>query len=536
MAVAGRLGGGRACQRPVIQSLLNARRSIHILQTAHRPKLLQLAGVVEKCLPSIHLQQARLFHPSWSNLKKDYYETLGVSKNASAKDIKKAYYQLAKKYHPDTNKDDPKASQKFQELSEAYEVLSDDTKKREYDAWGATREQMGNAGRGHPGAGGFGGQQWDFHSQVDPEELFRKIFGDFGQRGGGGFGGDFDQNFEESRFGFGASQEVAMNLTFQQAARGVNKEITINTVDTCPVCGGARAAPGTKAVRCPQCHGTGMETISTGPFVMRSTCRQCQGTRMYIPHKCVECNGKGSTVQRKTISVPVPAGVEDGQTVRMQVGGRELFITFRVSRSDYFRRDGADVHTDCWVGLTQAVLGGALRVQGIYEDLTVRIPPGTSSHTRIRLNGKGIRRVNSHGYGDHYVHIKIKVPDKLDDRRKALFQALAEMESGGAGTVDGVTGTKDGARVSTDELGGLLERIRAALSPPAPGEETGSGAAESGSGAAESSGAAANSENSTSGESTASSSGDTTAPSGDGAASERDSEHSEEKRKRREHG
>ncbi|XP_037070451.1 protein tumorous imaginal discs, mitochondrial-like isoform X2 [Pollicipes pollicipes] len=440
MAVTSRVRVGRAAQLPLLQNLLNPRRAFHALSFTQQRKVLLSHEDARKCLPTF--QQNRMFHPSWpSSAKKDYYDILGISRNASAKDIKKAYYQLAKKYHPDTNKDDPKAGQKFQELSEAYEVLSDDTKKREYDAWGATREQMGNAGRGQPG--GFGRQQWDFQSQVDPEELFRKIFGDFGQRGAG-FGDSFDQNFEESRFGFGASQEVAMNLTFQQAARGVNKEITINTVDTCPVCGGARAAPGTKAVRCPQCHGTGMETISTGPFVMRSTCRQCQGTRMHIPHRCVECNAKGSTVQRKTISVPVPAGVEDGQTVRMQVGGKELFITFRVSRSDYFRRDGADVHTDCWVSLTQAVLGGASRVQGIYEDLTVRIPAGTSSHTRVRINGKGIRRVNAHGYGDHYVHIKIKVPERLDERQRALFTALAELESGGSGSVDGFTHDKDG--------------------------------------------------------------------------------------------
>jgi len=162
--------------------------------------------------------------------------------------------------------------------------------------------------------------------------------------------------------------------------------------------------------------------------------------------------------------------------VRMQVGGKELFITFRVSKSDYFRRDGADVHTDCWVSLTQSVLGGGVRVQGIYEDLHVRIPPGTSSHTRVRLTGKGIRRVNAHGHGDHYVHIKIKVPDKLDDRQRALFTALAELESGGAGSTQGVTRDKDGdladkplasseeqTKTEIESQEGILSKIKRAI-------------------------------------------------------------------------
>lgn len=270
-------------------------------------------------------QNSRLFHSSRVNQSKDYYKILGVAKNSSAKDIKKAYYQLAKQYHPDTNKSDKNAGQKFQEVSEAYEVLSDDTKRKEYDTYGQTSEHMHRTGGGggfNRGADAFS-QNWQFRSTVDPEELFRKIFGDAQFRSN-----SFD-DFSESQYGFGGAQEVVMNLSFAQAARGVNKDINVNIVDTCPVCSGSKCAPGTKPGQCQYCNGTGMETISTGPFVMRSTCRYCQGTRMYVKYPCGECEGKGQTVQRKKVTVPVPAGIEDGQTVRMAVGRKELFVTFK---------------------------------------------------------------------------------------------------------------------------------------------------------------------------------------------------------------
>ncbi|XP_058053494.1 protein tumorous imaginal discs, mitochondrial isoform X1 [Anopheles bellator] len=391
------------------------------------------------------LRNCRTFYTSNILHKKDYYGTLGVTKNASPKEIKKAYYQLAKKYHPDTNKDDPDAGRKFQEVSEAYEVLSDDTKRREYDTFGQTSEQMGRSG-GRPGAGagpqGFS-QNWQFRSTIDPEELFRKIFGD------GGFQSGFD-DFSDSKFGFGGAQEITMNLTFAQAARGVNKDIDVNVVDTCMKCSGSRCEPGTKPGKCQYCNGTGMETISTGPFVMRSTCRYCQGTRMYIKYPCLECGGKGQTVQRKRVTVPVPAGIEDEQMVRMNVGSKEIFIKFRVEKSRYFRRDGADVHTDASISLSQAILGGTIRVQGVYEDQTIQIAPGTSSHTLINLSGKGLRRVNSYGSGNHYIHLKIQVPTKLTPKQKALIQAYAELEEDTPGQIMGVTFKTDGKSSTSD--------------------------------------------------------------------------------------
>ncbi|CAG4961020.1 unnamed protein product [Colias eurytheme] len=380
--------------------------------------------------------QHRLIHTTSSlDARADYYKVLGVSKNASAKDIKKAYYQLAKKYHPDANKSDPDAPKKFQEVSEAYEILSDENKRKQYDTYGTTSDQMGDMG-GPGGTDGFT-HQWQYKSTIDPEELFRKIFGD------AGFKSEAFGDFAESKFGYGAAQEVIINLRFTEAARGVNKDININVVDICPKCQGSRCELGTKAIKCTYCNGTGMETFSRGPFVMRSTCRHCHGTRMLIKFPCVECEGKGSSVQRKKITVPVPAGVEDGQTVRMSVGSNEIFVTFKVESSNYFRRDGPDVHTDCTISVSQAILGGTVRIQGLYEDHTLQIVPGTSSHSTIRLSRKGMKRVSQHGYGDHYVHIKIQVPKTLSDKQKALMYAFAELEEDTPGQIHGVSFDRD---------------------------------------------------------------------------------------------
>jgi DnaJ family protein A protein 3 len=418
-------------------------------------------NVVANKLCKNDLQQNRTIHTTNSLHAKDYYEVLGVARNSSAKDIKKAYYTLAKKYHPDTNKNDPDAQKKFQEVSEAYEVLSDETKRKEYDTYGQTTEQMGRQGF-HPGAGagpqGFS-QQWQYRSTIDPEELFRKIFGDFRSGTGSGM---FD-DFSESQFGFGGAQEIVMNITFAQAARGVNKDIDINVVDTCMKCRGSRCEPGTKPGKCQYCNGTGMETISTGPFVMRSTCRYCQGSRVYIKYPCTECDGKGQTVQRRKVTVPVPAGIENGQTVRMNVGNKELFITFKVEESKYFQRDGADVHTEAEISLSQAILGGTIRIQGVYEDQTIQIMPGTSSHHRIHLKGKGLKKVNGYGNGDHYVHLKIIIPKKLSNKQKALIQAYAELETDTPGQILGVTFKNDGTKESYSEPQELTEMLREVL-------------------------------------------------------------------------
>ncbi|KAF4092597.1 hypothetical protein AMELA_G00022750 [Ameiurus melas] len=361
--------------------------------------------------------------------KQDFYQVLGVPRTASQKEIKKAYYQMAKKYHPDTNKDDPKAKEKFAQLAEAYEVLSDEMKRKQYDTYGTAGFEAGRAGAGQQ-------QYWSSGTSVDPEELFRKIFGEFSSaRGFGDFNGIFDQ-----------PQEYVMELTFAQAAKGVNKEITVNVEAACQRCDGKGHEPGSKVQHCNHCNGTGMETVNTGPFVMRSTCRRCGGRGSVITSPCVACKGTGRSKQRRTVMVPVPAGIEDGQTVRMPVGNKEIFITFRVQKSPVFRRDGADLHSDVQISLAQAILGGTVRAQGLYETVNLSIPAGAQADQRIRLSGKGIPRVSGYGYGDHYIHIKIKVPKMLTDRQRALIMSYAEDETDVEGTVNGVTTTTTGKR------------------------------------------------------------------------------------------
>ncbi|MBN3275897.1 DNJA3 protein, partial [Polyodon spathula] len=369
------------------------------------------------CAASFHTSAS---HPN----KQDFYQVLGVPRSSTQKEIKKAYYQLAKKYHPDTNKDDPKAKEKFAQLAEAYEVLSDEVKRKQYDTYGSAGFDPGQAGAGSQ-------QYWRGGASVDPEELFRKIFGEFSGSQFGNMNSMFDQ-----------PQEYVMELTFTQAAKGVNKEIAVNIEDSCQRCDGKGHEPGTKVQHCHYCSGTGMETINTGPFVMRSTCRRCGGRGSVMVTPCISCRGSGQTKQRRTVVVPVPAGVEDGQTVRMPVGKKEIFISFRVQKSPVFRREGADIHSDLFISIAQAILGGTARAQGLYE--TVNITVGIQGDQRIRLSGKGIPRVNSYGYGDHYVHIKIRVPKRLTDRQRSLITSYAEDETDVEGTVNGVTDTAAG--------------------------------------------------------------------------------------------
>ncbi|XP_063048613.1 dnaJ heat shock protein family (Hsp40) member A3a [Engraulis encrasicolus] len=386
-------------------------------------------------VPSPHVICTSSFHTTAWKGKQDFYQILGVPRTANQKEIKKAYYQMAKKYHPDTNKDDPQAKEKFAQLAEAYEVLSDEGKRKQYDTYGAAGFDASQAGGGQQqywrGGGG---------TTMDPEELFRKIFGEF-SGGARGFGDIFGDNNI-----FDRPQEYVMELTFTQAAKGVNKEINVAIDASCQRCDGKGSEPGSQAQHCHNCGGSGMETVNTGPFVMRSTCRRCGGRGTVISDPCRSCQGTGQTKQKRTVMVPVPAGIEDGQTVRMPVGKKEIFITFRVQKSPVFRRDGADIHSDVLITVAQAILGGTVRAQGLYETLNLSIPAGIQADQRIRLSGKGIPRVSGYGYGDHYVHIKMKIPKILTDRQRSLIMSYAEDESDIDGTVNGVTNTTTGKR------------------------------------------------------------------------------------------
>lgn len=254
-----------------------------------------------------------------------------------------------------------------------------------------------------------------------------------------------------------------MDITFEESARGVSKELMVTLLDNCPRCKGSGNAPGTRPDRCTQCHGTGMETVSTGPFMMRTTCRKCHGKGNFNRNPCGECKGSGQVKGKQKVIVPVPPGIENGQTVRMPVGKREIFITFRVAKSNYFRRQGADVHTDANISIAQAALGGTIRVKGVHEDLNVQIQPGTGSHTRLKLAGKGIQKVSGYGFGDHYIHIKVQIPKVLDAKKKAILQAYAETEMDTPGTVNGFTYDKKGHKVIMEDSDGLVTEIRDAL-------------------------------------------------------------------------
>ncbi|VDM33340.1 unnamed protein product [Hydatigera taeniaeformis] len=369
------------------------------------------------------IKLARPIHVSAQALVKDYYKILGVSKGASQSDIKKAYYQLAKKYHPDINKSDKSAAQKFAEVSEAYEVLGDEEKRRSYDSFGGT-----SPGGFSSSTGGFE----NFTSRFDPEELFRRIFrdSDFAyQEWSSG-----DRNFAESIFGFNTTREVVINLSFEDAARGVTREVAINVVVPCTTCEGSRCQPGTGMTTCPKCSGSGQETVSTGPFVLRTTCRRCSGTGSVVRYPCRACNGTGQTIGREQVKVAIPPGVEDGQVLRVSVNSgrkgshcqsaQELFVTVRVESSPNFRRDGADVHSNVTITLAQAALGGKIRIPGIYEQVLVTIPPGSSSHDRIRLPGK------------------VLFYRRLSELQRALLLAFAETETNVKGSVDGVVSTE----------------------------------------------------------------------------------------------
>eukprot|EP00069_Balaena_mysticetus_P020157 bmy_02790T0 len=430
--------------RPPMGGVVGASLGRSLSVTAFAPSLgARGPGALLTLRPSVSLTGVKSypflctasFHTSAPLAKEDYYQILGVPRSASQKEIKKAYYQLAKKYHPDTNKDDPKAKEKFSQLAEAYEVLSDEVKRKQYDTYGSAGFD--------PGAGSSGQSYWKGGPTVDPEELFRKIFGEFSSSSFGDFQSVFHQ-----------PQEYIMELTFNQAAKGVNKEFTVNITDTCERCDGKGNEPGTKVQHCHYCGGSGMETINTGPFVMRSTCRRCGGRGSIVTSPCVVCRGAGEAKQKKKVVIPVPAGVEDGQTVRMPVGKREIFITFRVQKSPVFQRDGADIHSNLFISIAQAILGGTARAQGLYETINVVIPPGTQSDQKIRMSGKGIPRINSYGYGDHYIHIKIRVPKRLTSRQQSLILSYAEDETDVEGTVNGVTNTSTGGSTMDSSAGG----------------------------------------------------------------------------------
>ena len=356
--------------------------------------------------------------------KRDYYEVLGVSRGASEDEIKKAYKKMARKYHPDLNPGDKTAEGKFKEVNEAYEVLSDADKKARYD-------QYGHAGVDpNFGAGGFGG---GFDGSFDFGDL-GDIFGSFF---GGGFGGGRRTNPNAPQRGESIRMSIA--ISFEEAAFGCEKAVTVERYETCDTCHGNGCAPGTSPEVCPDCHGTGTVQVRRqtpmGVFATSSPCPKCGGKGRIIHQPCKDCRGSGMVRKKKTIQASIPAGIDNGQTISIRGQGNagknggpagDLLITITVRPHELFRREGTSVLCEAPITFTQAVLGAELEIPTIDGKVKYTLPEGTQSGTTFRLKGKGIPSINGRGRGDQYVTVYIETPKNLNKEQKEALKKFAE--------------------------------------------------------------------------------------------------------------
>ncbi|MCB1106944.1 MAG: molecular chaperone DnaJ [Chlamydiia bacterium] len=364
----------------------------------------------------------------------DYYEVLGLSKGASSDEIKKAYRKLALKYHPDKNADNPDAEKKFKEVSEAYEVLSDDKKRQIYDQYGS--DALNGAGMGG-GPGGF--------SSSSMEEALRTFMGAFG---GGGSEGDIFGSFFGQGFGGGGqeyarqgvSKKAQISISFEDAAKGIEKEIAITNYAECSKCkgNGARSPQDIKA--CTTCHGSGHVHQSRGFFSMSSTCPHCHGSGKVISIPCTECHGAGKVKQKQKIKVPIPAGIDDGMRLKMagygdagEHGGPpgDLYVYIRVKPHDIFSREGDDLILKLPVSLTEAALGCKKELPRLQSKKPVRltIPSGTQTGKILRIKGEGLKNVHGHGKGDLLIHVHVETPVNLSSKQKELLEEFQETET-----------------------------------------------------------------------------------------------------------
>jgi len=347
--------------------------------------------------------------------KRDYYEVLGVAKNASDDDIKKAYRKLAMKYHPDRNPDNKDAEEKFKEAKEAYEMLSDASKREAYDRYGhAGVDPNAGAGAGGAGFGGFG-------------DVFGDIFGDIFGGGGGGQRGGRNGVYR------GADLRYAMEITLEQAARGYETEIRVPSWDSCDTCKGTGAKAGTKPQTCRTCSGQGAVRVQQGFFSIQQTCPTCRGSGKTIADPCTACEGVGRVKRTKTLQVRIPAGIDDGMRIRSAGNGEpginggppgDLYVEIHLKEHAVFKRDGDDLHCEVPVGITLAALGGAMKVPTLGGDAEIELPEGTQTGKTFRLRGKGIKGVRSSVAGDLYAHILVETPVRLTDKQKQLLREL----------------------------------------------------------------------------------------------------------------
>ena len=359
--------------------------------------------------------------------KRDYYEVLGVPKTASEAELKKAYRDLAKKYHPDTHPDDKEAESKFKEASEAYAVLSDAEKRKQYDQFGHAAFENGGAG------GGFGG--FDFSGFGGFGDIFGDLFG-------GGFGRRASSNPNQPIKG--ANLRTSVRLTFEEAVFGCEKEIRINTDDECPHCHGTGAKEGTKPETCTRCGGSGQVVSEQQSLfgMMRSVsdCPTCRGAGTVIKEKCSYCRGTGYISSSKLISVRIPAGIDEGQSVRIREKGEpgrnggprgDLLVEAVIEGSRYFSREGTNIFSTCEISMTQAALGDKLHIRTVDGEVEYELKPGTQPGSRIRFKGKGVPSLrNKNIRGDHYVTFMVKIPERMNDRQKSALLAYDEAMGG----------------------------------------------------------------------------------------------------------
>lgn len=359
--------------------------------------------------------------------KRDYYEVLGVDKNATEEDIKKAFRKLARKYHPDVNKQDKNAAEKFKEINEAHEVLSDPDKRARYD-------QFGHAGVGQGGfeAGDFGG----FGGTGD--------FGDFG----GDFFGDIFQNFFGGGFSQtrnrgpirGADLRYDLDITLEEAAFGAEKEIEIHRLEKCDVCQGTGAKPGTRPKTCTTCNGTGqvrrVQNLGPMQFTNVTTCDSCGGRGTIVEQPCTKCRGQGQIKAGRKIKVKVPPGVDTGSRLRMVGEGEpgerggpsgDLYIIIRTKPHRLFDRQGDDLIYDAPISFVQAALGDEIEIPTLEDKVKIKIPPGTQSGTRFRLRSKGVPHIRGFGRGDLHVRVNVVIPQKLNEQQKELLKKFAQI-------------------------------------------------------------------------------------------------------------
>ena len=361
--------------------------------------------------------------------KRDYYETLGVPKNASEEEIKKAYRKLAMKHHPDRNQgEDKNAEAKFKEGKEAYEMLSDAGKRAAYDQYGHAGVDPNMRG-GAAGAEGFGGFA----------EAFGDIFGDiFGQGRAGAAGAAGGRGRQVFR---GGDLSYAMEITLEEAASGKDAQIRIPSWDECDTCSGSGAKPGTQAKTCATCQGAGVVQMRQGFFSVQQTCPHCRGTGKIIPEPCTTCHGQGKVKKQKTLEVKIPAGIDDGMRIRSAGNGEpgtnggppgDLYIEIRLKKHDIFERDGDDLHCAVPISFSTAALGGEIDVPTLAGKAAIDIPEGTQSGKQFRLRGKGIKGVRSSYPGDLYCHVSVETPVKLTEHQRKLFKELEDsLKKGG---------------------------------------------------------------------------------------------------------